>query len=92
MLSFDRFDNTVRFYLFHFYVLYCSRYQSANTIYYNSNFFDYRFDVVVLINLNIYIVHPTQKVLSSATLSNEIFCCSFLVKNHFVCVPSMTAK
>ena len=54
MLSFDRFDNTVRFYLFHFYVLYCSRYQSANTIYYNSNFFDYRFDVVVLINLNIY--------------------------------------
>ena len=37
------------------------------------------------------LVHPTQKVLFSATLSNEIFCCSFLVKNHSVCVPSTTA-
>ena len=37
------------------------------------------------------LVHLTQKVLSSATLSNEIYCCSFLVKNHFVCVPSTTA-
>ena len=37
------------------------------------------------------LVHPTQKMLSSVTLTNEIYCCSFLVKNHFVCVPSTTA-
>ena len=37
------------------------------------------------------LVHLIQKVLSSATLSNVIFCGSFLVKNHFVCVPSTTA-
>ena len=37
------------------------------------------------------LVHPTQKVLSSPTLSKEIYCCSFLVKNHSVCVPSTTA-
>jgi hypothetical protein len=37
------------------------------------------------------LVQPTQKVLSSATLSNEIFCCSFMVKNLVVCVPSTTA-
>ena len=37
------------------------------------------------------LVHPTQKVLSSATLSNEMHCCSFLVKNLAVCVPSTTA-
>ena len=36
------------------------------------------------------LVHPTQKVLSSATLSNEIYCCSFLVKNLVVSVPSTT--
>ena len=35
-------------------------------------------------------VHLTQKVLSSATISNEISCCTFLVKNHFVCVLSTT--
>ena len=38
------------------------------------------------------IVHPTYLVLSYATLSNEIFCCSFLVKNLFVCVCASTAK
>ena len=37
------------------------------------------------------LVHPTQKVLSSATLSNEIYCCSFLVKNLVVCVCAMAA-
>ena len=37
------------------------------------------------------LVHPTQKVLSSAELSNKILCCSFLVKNLVVCVPSTTA-
>ena len=38
------------------------------------------------------LVHLTQKVLSSATFSNEIiYCCSFLVKNLVVCVPSTTA-
>ena len=37
------------------------------------------------------LVHPTQKVLSSATLSNKIYCCSFLVKKLVVCVPSTTA-
>ena len=37
------------------------------------------------------LVHLTQKVLSSATLSNEVYCCSFLVKNLVVCVPSTTA-
>ena len=37
------------------------------------------------------LVHPAQKVLSSVTLSNEIFCRSFLVKNLVVCVPAMTA-
>ena len=34
------------------------------------------------------LVHLTQKVLSSATLSNEVFYCSFLFKNLlFVCLP-----
>ena len=28
---------------------------------------------------------------TSATLSNKIFCCSFLVKNLVVCVPSTIA-
>ena len=37
------------------------------------------------------LVHPTHLVLSSATLSNKIYCCSFLVKNLVVCVPSTTA-
>ena len=37
------------------------------------------------------LVHLTQKVLSSATLSNKIYCCSFLVKNLVICVPSTTA-
>ena len=37
------------------------------------------------------LVHLAQKVLSSATLSNVIYCCSFLVKNLVVCVPSTTA-
>ena len=37
------------------------------------------------------LVDQVQKVLSSATLSNKIFCCSFLVKNLVVCVPSTTA-
>ena len=31
------------------------------------------------------LVHMTQLVLSSTTLSNEIFCGSFLVKNHVFC-------
>ena len=31
------------------------------------------------------LVHPTQKVLSPATLSNEIFCCTFLIKNRINC-------
>ncbi|OEU11961.1 hypothetical protein FRACYDRAFT_245085 [Fragilariopsis cylindrus CCMP1102] len=35
------------------------------------------------------LLHLTQKVLSSATLSNEIHCCSFLVKNLAVCVPAV---
>ena len=38
------------------------------------------------------LVHPTQLALSSATLSNERFCSSFLIKDHVVCVPSTTAK
>ena len=38
------------------------------------------------------LVHPIYLVLSSATLSNEIFCVSFLVKNHVFCVPATTAK
>ena len=37
-------------------------------------------------------MHPPHLVLSSATLSNEIFCCSFLIKNHVVCLPSTPAK
>ena len=32
------------------------------------------------------LVHPTYLVLSSSTLSNGIFCGSFLVKNHIFCV------
>ena len=36
------------------------------------------------------LVHPTQKVLSSTTLSRDIYCCTFLVKYHFVCVLSTT--
>ena len=37
-------------------------------------------------------VHPTRLVLSSVTISNEIFCGSFLVKNHVViCVPTTLA-
>ena len=31
------------------------------------------------------LVQPAYLVLSSATLSNEIFCGSFLVKNHVFC-------
>ena len=34
------------------------------------------------------LVHPTYLMLSSATLSNDIFCCSlflFLIKNHVFC-------
>ena len=38
------------------------------------------------------LVHPTHMVLSSATLSNEIFYCSSLSENLVVCVPSTTAK
>ena len=38
------------------------------------------------------LVHPTHLLLSSATLSNEIFCCTFiLIENHVICVPSTTA-
>ena len=37
------------------------------------------------------LVHLTYLVLSSATLSNEVYCGSFLVKNLVVCVPSTTA-
>ena len=38
-------------------------------------------------------VDPVQKVLPSATLSTEIFCCWFLIKNHLVMfVPSTTVK
>ena len=36
------------------------------------------------------LVHLAQKVLSSATLSNEIYCGSFLVKNLVVCVHTTT--
>ena len=35
------------------------------------------------------LVHPAQKVLSSATGSNKRDCCSFLVKFFVVCVPAM---
>ena len=38
-------------------------------------------------------VHPTHLEMSSATLSNEIFLCSFLIENHdvvFNIVPSTT--
>ena len=38
------------------------------------------------------LVHPTHLVLSNATLSNEIFCGSFLVKKLVICVPSTPAK
>ena len=38
------------------------------------------------------LVHPTHLVLSFASLSNEIFCGSFLIENLVVCVPSTTAK
>ena len=32
-------------------------------------------------------------VLYSATVSNEILCCPlFLIENHVVCVPAITAK
>ena len=37
-------------------------------------------------------VHLTLLVLSSATLSNEIFCGSFLVQNHVICVPAIKVK
>ena len=38
-------------------------------------------------------VHPTYLVLSSATLSNEIFCGSSLIKNlDIICVPTTLAK
>ena len=37
-------------------------------------------------------VHLTHLVLSSATLSNEIFCGSFLTKNLVICVPTTLAK
>ena len=38
---------------------------------------------------------PTHLVLSSVTISNEIFCCSlFLIQNHviIICVPTTLAK
>ena len=39
------------------------------------------------------LVHPTQKVLSSATLSNEIFCVHFRSKIILlICVPSTAVK
>ena len=38
------------------------------------------------------LVHWTQKVLSVAVLSNEIFCGSFLTKNLVICVPTTLAK
>ena len=37
-------------------------------------------------------MHPTYMVLTSATLSNEIFCGSFLVKNLVIFVPSSTVN
>ena len=47
---------------------------------------------VLLHNVNA-CAHLTQLVLFSATLSNEIFCGSFLVQNHVViCVPTTSAK
>ena len=36
------------------------------------------------------LVHLTHMVLSSATISNEIFCGSSLIKSLVVCVPSTT--
>ena len=39
-----------------------------------------------------FIVHQAYLVLSSATLSNEVFCCSVLIKNLILCVPIITAK
>ena len=38
------------------------------------------------------LVHPTHLVLSSETLSNEIFCGSFLIQNHVICVPTIKVK
>ena len=39
------------------------------------------------------LVHPTYLVLFYGTLSNEIFCGSFiLIENLVVCVPSTTVK
>ena len=38
------------------------------------------------------VLYLIQKVLSSATLSNEIFRCSSLIENLVVCVPSTTVK
>ena len=39
------------------------------------------------------LVHQTYLVLSSASLSNEIFCGSFiLIENLVVCVPAKTVK
>ena len=40
------------------------------------------------------LAHLTYTVLTSATLSNQIFCSSFLVQNHVVviCVPTTSAK
>ena len=37
-------------------------------------------------------VHMTHLVITYATLSDEIFCCSFLTENLFVCVPSTIEK
>ena len=38
------------------------------------------------------IVHQNYLMLSAATLSNEIDWCSVLIKNHSVCVPTITVK
>ena len=38
-------------------------------------------------------VHPIHLVLSSVAVSNENFCCVlFLIQNHVVSVPAITAK
>ena len=46
----------------------------------------------VLVHTMLLIMHQSYLVLSSATLSNEIFCYSVLIKNHTVCVPAITLK
>ena len=38
------------------------------------------------------LVHPTHLVLSFASLSNKIFCGSFLIENLAICVPTTLAK